>query len=69
LHEGAIVFGLALIITGLVMTVLAGVQHWFSLQRLRQGGCPNPGPLPLSIVAAMLLAVLCMVGLWTLYVR
>ena len=66
LHQGAIFFGLALIVMGLVMTVLAGVSHWFSLRSLRQGEHPVVGRWPLSITAAMLLAVLCLAGLWAL---
>src|SRR6516162_5945657 len=34
LHEGAVRFGTALVVLGLVATVLAGTSHWFTLRRL-----------------------------------
>lgn len=69
LHQGAIFFGLALIVTGLVVTVLAAVSHWFTLRRLRRSERPVVGQWPLSITVAMLLAVLCLAGLWELFAR
>ncbi|MDX1947480.1 MAG: DUF202 domain-containing protein [Pirellulaceae bacterium] len=66
LHEGAIGFGSALIVLGLIATVIAGLSHWFTLRRLRRG---EPMPItqwPLSIVVAMLFAVVCLAGLWAL---
>jgi putative membrane protein len=64
LHYGAIDFGIALIVLGLVATVLAGVSHWFTLRRLRRGEHPVLRQWPLSITVALLLAVLCLAGLW-----
>src|SRR5262245_35148362 len=69
LHEGAIAFGLALILLGLIATALAGVSHWITLQRLRQGESPSLRQWPLSLVVAVLFAVLCLAGLWGLWVR
>jgi len=69
LHEGAIRFGAALIVLGLVATILASLSHWFSLRKLRRGESPVLGQGPLSITVAMLFAVLCIGGLWTLFVR
>ena len=69
LHQSAILFGLALIVMGLVVTVLAGVSHWFSLRMLRQGEHPVVGRWPLSITLATLLAVLSLAGLWALFAR
>jgi putative membrane protein len=69
LHEGAVNFGVALIVLGLVATVLAGLSHWFTLRRLRHGDRPILRQWPLSITVAMLLAVLCLAGLWLLFVR
>src|SRR5271166_2815518 len=37
LHQGAIHFGLALIVLGMTATVLAGLSHWLALRRLRRG--------------------------------
>ncbi len=36
LHEGAIWFGLALVVLGIVATVLAGISHWLAVRRLRR---------------------------------
>src|SRR5512146_1933648 len=35
MHQGAIRFGVARIVIGLVALVLAGVSHWLTLRRLR----------------------------------
>jgi putative membrane protein len=69
LHDRAIFFGLALIVLGLVAMVLAGLSHWFVLQRLRRGQSPVLTPLPLSITIALLFAVISLVGLWALFER
>lgn len=64
MREGAVTFGLALIILGIVATVLSGVSHWFALRRL----CRNENPVltqwPLSITLAMFVSVLGLAGLW-----
>ena len=69
LHEAAIRFGVALIVLGLVATVLAGLSHWLSLRRLRRGDYPALRHWPLSITVALLFAVLCLAGLWGLFVQ
>ena len=69
LHEGAVRFGVALIVLGLVATVLAGVSHWLTLRRLRRGEQPVLRQWTLSITAAALLAVLCLAGLWGVFMR
>jgi putative membrane protein len=69
LHQGAIRFGIALIVLGSVATVLAGLSHWFTLRRLRRGDRPILRQWPLSITMAMLLAVICLGGLWGLLGR
>jgi putative membrane protein len=68
MHEGAVRFGLALIVLGLVATVLSGLSHWFTLRRLRRGEGPVLRQWPLSITVGMLFAVLCLAGLWALFV-
>ncbi|MEI8379434.1 MAG: DUF202 domain-containing protein [Planctomycetota bacterium] len=68
LHRGAIRFGVALIILGLVATVLASLSHWRSLQKIRRGECPVPAKWPLSITIGFLLAILGLVGLFTIFV-
>jgi inner membrane protein YidH len=67
LHQGAIGFGVALIVLGLVATVLAGLSHWLTLRRLRRGQTPVLTPWPLSITVAMLFVVIGLVGLWALF--
>ena len=67
LHQGAIQFGIGLIVMGLIATIIAGVSHWFTLRRLRLGQVPDLRQWPLSIVLAMLFGVLCLVGLWALW--
>jgi hypothetical protein len=69
LHHGTIDFGIALIVVGLVATALASVSHWFTLRRLRRGERPVLQQWPLSITLAMLLAVLCLAGLWAMFQR
>ncbi len=64
LHAGAIRFGTALIILGIVATLLAGLSHWRSLRRLRQGQPPLLPLSPLSITPVMLIAILGLGGLW-----
>jgi len=69
MHQGAIVFGVALIVLGLVATVLAGLSHWFTLRKLRRGQSLELTPWPLSITVALLFAIIGLVGLWALYER
>jgi putative membrane protein len=66
-HEGAIRFGTALIVLGIVATVLAGGSHWLTLRRLRRGEAPVLRQWPLSITVAMLLAVIGLVALWNVF--
>ncbi|MBI1816370.1 MAG: DUF202 domain-containing protein [Deltaproteobacteria bacterium] len=69
LHESAIRFGIALIILGIVATVLAGISHWVTLRRLRRNEDVILSQWPLSIAVAMLLAIIGMVSLWNLLSR
>jgi putative membrane protein len=69
LHQGAIQMGTALLVLGIVATVLAGVSHWFTLRRLRRGESPSLTQWPLSITVAMLSAAIGLAGLWALFVR
>src|SRR5262249_47004492 len=69
LHHGAIVFGVGLLVLGLVATILASLSHWFTLRRLRLGQTPVLGQWPLSITIGLLFGVLCLVGLWALLER
>ena len=67
MHQGAVRFGVALIILGLVATLLAGASHWFNLRRLRRGEHPALRQWPLSITVAMLFAIMCLFGLWEVF--
>jgi uncharacterized membrane protein YidH (DUF202 family) len=69
MHEGAVRFGVGLIVLGLVATVLAGLSHWFTLRRLRRGQTPVLRQWPLSITVAMLSAVISIAGLWSMFTR
>jgi putative membrane protein len=67
LRQGAIVFGLGLLMLGLIATILASVSHWYTLRRLRLGQQPVLRQWPLSIIVALLFGVLCLAGLWVLW--
>jgi len=66
LHENAIRFGIALVVLGTFATVLAGLSHWRTLDRLRCGETPALSHWPLSITVAMLLAIVGLSSLWSL---
>lgn len=66
LHQGAIMFGVGLVVLGLVATVLAGIAHWLELRRLRKGELPTLRQWPLSITVAALATLLGVAGMWAL---
>jgi uncharacterized membrane protein YidH (DUF202 family) len=68
-HQGAIRFGVALIVLGIVATLLASGSHWFTLRRLRHGESLSLSRWPLSITVATLFAVVALAGLWSLLDR
>jgi putative membrane protein len=67
LHQAAIHLGVALVVIGLVATVLAAFSHWTALRKLRRGQQLTLAPLPLSVTLAVLLAVLGLYALWSLF--
>ena len=69
LHHDAVRFGTALILLGLVTTVLAGVSHWLALRRMRRGELPILREWPLSVTVALLFAVIGLVALWVAWIR
>jgi putative membrane protein len=69
LHQGAIQFGTALIVLGVVATVAAGLSHWFALRRLRRNQDLVLTPWPLSIAVALLLSVIGLAALWSVFQR
>jgi putative membrane protein len=68
LHQGAIHFGIGLVVLGLVATILAGVSHWFTLRRLRLGQPPVLRQWSLSVIVALLFGILSLAGLWAIFV-
>jgi uncharacterized membrane protein YidH (DUF202 family) len=66
LHENAIRFGTALVIVGVIVTMLAAISHWLTLQRLRRNESVVLTQWPLSITVAMLLSIIGLVSLWNL---
>jgi putative membrane protein len=66
LQEGAIRFGVALIVLGTVATVLAGLSHWLTLRRLRREEPLSMTQWPLTITVGFLLTLMCLAGLWAL---
>jgi len=67
LHEGAIQFGVVLVVLGLVATVLVAISHLSMLRKLRAGETPVPAAWPLSITISLLLALLAVGGLWFVF--
>jgi putative membrane protein len=66
LHQGAIHFGVALIVLGILAMTCAALSHWLTLRRLRRGEAPVLSQWPLSITVAMLFTIIGLVGLWEL---
>ena len=69
MQQGAIRFGFALIVLGIVATVLAGISHWFTLRRLRRNEELVLTQWPLSITVAMLMAIIGLFALWHAFPR
>lgn len=67
LHEGAIQFGVLLILLGIFSMVVVSLSHWRALRRLRQGKDPVLTLWPLSVSIAMLLSLIGLLGLWSLF--
>jgi hypothetical protein len=64
MHEGAIRFGVALVLIGVASTVLVAISHRSAVGKLRAGEMPLPTMWPLSITISLLLALLALGGLW-----
>jgi putative membrane protein len=69
LHQEAIHFGVALVVIGIVATVIVAVSHLSTLRRLRAGQMPESARWPLSITISLLLALLALYGLWEIFLR
>lgn len=69
LHEAAIHMGVALVVIGLVATILAAFSHWRALRRLRRGEQLVISQWPFTITIAVLISVLGLYALWSLIAR
>ena len=67
LHQGAIGFGVSVVVLGVAATVLSGVIHWSALRRIRRNEAPVWAGWPLSVTVALLLAVIGTVSLWSVF--
>jgi putative membrane protein len=67
LHQGAIRMGVALVVIGMVATILAAISHWISLRRLRRGEQLSVTQWPLTIAIAVLMAILGLYALWSVF--
>ncbi|MEI8016425.1 MAG: DUF202 domain-containing protein [Nitrospira sp.] len=66
LHQAAIHMGIALVIIGMVSTILVAFSHWMTLHRLRRGEELSVTQWPLTITIALLTAVLGLYALWSM---
>jgi putative membrane protein len=66
-HQAAIHMGVALVLIGLVATILAAASHWMTLRRLRVGEELVVSQWPLTITIAVLIAVLGLYALWSYF--
>jgi putative membrane protein len=67
LHQAAIHMGVALIVIGMVSTILVAFSHWMTLRRLRRGEELSVTQWPLTITIAVLVSVLGLYALWSLF--
>ena len=67
LHEYAIHFGVALVVLGLIATILVGISHFSAVRRLRAGETPKLAAWPLSVTISFLLALLALYGMWVVF--
>jgi putative membrane protein len=67
LHQAAIHMGVALVVVGLVATILSAVSHWMTLRRLRSGEQLMVSQWPLTITIAVLIAALGLYALWSVF--
>jgi putative membrane protein len=67
LHQAAIHMGVALIVIGMVATILAAFSHWIILRKLRRGDQLSVAQWPLTITIAVFLSVLGLYALWAMF--
>ncbi|MFN5467255.1 MAG: YidH family protein [Pirellulaceae bacterium] len=64
LLQEATIAGRALLIVGIVSMGITVLSHWGAIRRLRSGKPPHLHPWPLSIIVALLVAIMGIGGLW-----
>jgi putative membrane protein len=67
LHEWAVLVGTSLLVLAILAMVLAGVFHWYALRKLRRGEGLGFTQWPLSVLVALLFAVIGLAGLVALF--
>jgi putative membrane protein len=67
LQQAAIHMGVALIVIGMVATILAAFSHWMILRKLRRGDQLSVAQWPLTITIAVFLSVLGLYALWSMF--
>jgi hypothetical protein len=66
LHREAVRFGTAVVLLGIVATILFSVSHSLTLRRLRRGEAPALRQWSLSLTLAFLFSVVSLAGLLAL---
>jgi putative membrane protein len=67
LHEGAIYFGTALIVLGILATVLAALSQHASLRQLQRGEAPKVSLWRLSSTVSWIVSIILLAGLWAVF--
>ena len=66
-HHAAIRFGVALVLLGVIATILVAIWHHSVIRKLRAGQVPKLMYWPLSIIISLLLSLMALAGLWSLF--
>ncbi len=69
LHHDAVRIGTALCLLGIITLLLVSLSHGLTLRRLRRGEPPVLSRFPLSILMALLAAVIGLAGLWFVFMQ
>lgn len=63
LHAGAILFGISLLVFGILAMILATLSHSRAIHRLNHGLSPALGHWPLALTLGFMVALLSLIGL------
>ena len=66
-HQAAIHFGVALVVLGVIATILVAIWHHSVVRKLRAGQIPKVMYWPLSITISLILSLMALAGLWSLF--